>query len=93
MLIVNPVPAVFVASNGAALATGAVLQVTLRRVPSSATGHTLISELAVTAVVLIVQVAPEALVAQEKAPAEADVQVTTEGLAEVPTPAQFVAVI
>ncbi len=85
-------PADLLATSGAAFAVGAVLHVTLSRVPSSATSHTLISLFAVTAVVLTWQVAPEAFVAQEKAPADAAVQVTTEGLAAVPTPAQFVAV-
>lgn len=91
-LIVNPVPPVFVARMIAGGAVGAVLQVTLRRVPSSATATTIISEFAVTAVVLIVQVPAEAFVAHEKAPAAAAVQATIEGLAAVPTTAQLLAV-
>lgn len=48
--------------------------------------------LAVTAVVLTVQVPVEAEVEQENAPDGAAEQETTEGLAAVPTPEQFVVV-
>ena len=91
MLIVNPVPAVLVATRTAGVTVGEVLQVTLSRAPSVATSCTKISELAVTAVVLIVHVAADALVAHENAPAGAAVHDTTEGLAAVRTPAQLVA--
>jgi hypothetical protein len=71
-----------------------VLHVTLKAVPVAAVSlsETRISLLAVTAVVLTWQVAPVAFVAQEKCPAAAEPQEATEGLAAVPTPAQFEAV-
>lgn len=89
MLIVKLVPADFDAKMIAGGTVGAVLQVTLSLVPSSATGVTIISLFAVTAVVLITQVPVEAFVAQENAPAGADPQATRDGLAAVPTAAQF----
>ena len=92
MLITKLVAAVLVASKIAGVTVGAVLQVTPSLVPSSATSTTIISLLAVTAVVLIVHVAAEALVAQEKAPEDADPHAATEGLAAVPTAEQLVSV-
>ena len=92
MLIVNPVAAVLVATSIPGVTVGAVLQVTLSLVPSSATSCTKISEFAVTAVVLMVQVAADAATSHENAPAEAAAHDTTEGLAAVPTAAQLAAV-
>ena len=74
-------------------ASAVVLQVTPRRVPAEAVWVTMTSLLVWAAVVLTVQVAPVAAVAHENAPADAAVQVTTDGLAEVPTPEQFVSVL
>ena len=68
---------------------GPVLQVTLNSVPSAALGVITISIEAVTAVVLITQVPVEALVAQEKIPAAAEPHATSDGLAALPTAAQF----
>jgi hypothetical protein len=71
-----------------------VLQVTLSAVPVTAVSlsKTNISLLAVTAVVFTWQVAPVAFVAHEKCPAADEPQEATDGLAAVPTPAQFVPV-
>lgn len=92
-LIVKLVPATRAFSNRDAGSTFVlVLQVTPNFVPSVSSSCTKICELAVTAVVLTVQVAPVALVAQEKCPAEAEPQAATDGLAADPTAAQFVSV-
>ncbi len=71
-----------------------VLHVTPNRVPVvvSLRPVTNISLLAVTAVVLTVQVPVDALVAQEKEPTIALVQEATLGFADVPTAAQLVVV-
>jgi hypothetical protein len=71
-----------------------VLHVTPSAVPVTAVSlsKTKISLLAVTAVVFTVQVAPVALVAQEKCPATAEAHDATDGLAAVPAAAQLVAV-
>ena len=72
-----------------------VLQVTPKRVPVTVVSlsNTKISLFAVTAVVFTVHVPVEAFVAQENCPAGAAAQDATEGLAAVPTAAQFVAVL
>jgi hypothetical protein len=82
-------------SRVAGLTVVPVLHVTPRRVPVTAVSDskTKISLLAVTAVVLTWQVAPVAFVAHENCPAAADPQAATEGLAAVPTAAQFVVVL
>lgn len=71
-----------------------VLQVTPRRVPVVVSERCVmnICEFAVTAVVLTVQVPPEALVAHENEPAGAPVQEATLGLAAVPTAEQLMPV-
>ena len=90
MLMVKLVAATFADKRIAGVTVGAVLQVTPMGVPSAADSCTMIVELAVTAVVLTVQVPALALVAQEKAPAGAAEQDATEGLAAVPVAAQRV---
>ena len=72
-----------------------VLQVTFNcpDPPSAAFCVIEISLFAVTAVVFTWHVAPVAFVAQENMPARADPQDATEGLAGVPTPLQFDAVV
>lgn len=66
-----------------------MLHVTERRVFSSDTGVTMMTLLAVMPVVLIVQVAAEAFVAQENAPTLDEPQATIEGEAAEPTAAQI----
>src|SRR5579864_3370241 len=94
-LIVKLVAATFAARIGAvAESTFPVLQITFNWLapPSAASCVMVISLLAVTAVVLTVQVPVLAFVAQENIPAAAAEQEATEGLAAVPFAAQFVAV-
>ncbi len=90
MLMVKLVLATFADSRIAGTTLGEVLHVTLNCVPSAADSCTRIVLLAVTAVVLMVQVAADALVAQENTPAEADPHAATDGLAAVPVAAQIV---
>jgi hypothetical protein len=80
-LIVKLVFADLDTTSGPAGNTEFVLQVILRRVPSSATCQTLISLFAVTALVFTVQEPPEAAVEHENAPAAAELQEATDGLA------------
>jgi hypothetical protein len=93
-LIAKPVPAVTPETLGPVGVSAVVLQVIPRRVfkvlPVAGVMKT--SLFAVTIVVLTTHVAPDAATLQEKAPAGAAVQVTTEGLAAVPAAAHFVLV-
>lgn len=88
------VPATMAAIGIAAMTEGEALQVTPKRIPAAAVNVTKILLFAVTAVVFMRQMPPPppALVAHENAPAGAALQEATEGLAAVPTPAQFVVV-
>ena len=91
-LMVKLVPLEMEAIRGAVGVSAVVLHVTPRRPPAEAVGVIVMSLFVVTAVVLMVQVAPEAFVAQEKAPAGAAEHEATEGLAAVPAAEQFVIV-
>lgn len=85
------VPALRAETRGAVKAESAVvLHVTESAGPSEESDSISITLLAVTAVVLITQVAAEALVAQENRPARAAPQVTSEGLAADPFAAHLV---
>jgi hypothetical protein len=80
------------ASVGAAAGSvAAVLQVTLKRVPTASFCWTMISLLAGTAVVLMTQVPVEAVVEHENDPDIAEPHATRDGLAPDPTAAQLVA--
>jgi len=88
--MVKLVPATFEANKREAGRTLVpVLQVTPSFVPCVSSSCTNIWLLAVTRVVLTVQVAPVAFVAHEKLPCEAFAQEATEGLAAVPTAEQL----
>lgn len=94
-LIVKLVALTIPARRGAARPVSAVvLQVTDSRVPTTVdpVGWMRMSLLVVTAVVATVQVPVEAFVAQEKAPAGAAPQATSDGLAPDPATEQFVVV-
>ena len=90
-LIVKLTPFEIAEIRGPVGVSAVVLQVTLRRAPAEAVCVISMSLLVCAAEVLTVQVAPEAFVAQENAPDEAEEHVATDGLADVPTPEQFVA--
>jgi hypothetical protein len=90
--MVKLVPLEMEAIRGAVGVSAVVLHVTPNRPPADAVGVIVMSLFVVTAVVLMVQVAPEAFVAQEKAPAGAAEHEATEGLAAVPAAEQFVIV-
>ena len=92
-LIVNDAPAERVAIIWVGSTVVPVLQVTLSLAPRLSSYTTKIKLLAVTAVVLIWQVAVLAAVAQENEPDAAEPHDATEGEADVPTPAQLVAVL
>src|ERR1039458_3957983 len=92
MLMVKLVPATIADKIGAVLKVRAVLQVLLSLVPSAADGVMLMLLVAVTAVVLTVQVPPDAATSQYTAPEGAAEHATTLGLAAVPEAPQFVSV-
>ena len=89
-MMVKLVPLEIEAMRGPVGVSAVVLHVTPRRPPAEAVGVIVMSLCVVTAVVLTVQVAPEAFVAQEKAPAGAAEQLATDGLVAVPAAEQFV---
>lgn len=89
-LMVKLVPLEIEAMRGPVGVSAVVLHVTPRRPPAEAVGVNVMSLCVVTAVVLTVQVAPEAFVAQENAPTGAAEQLATDGLAAVPAAEQFV---
>lgn len=91
ILIVNDVPATLADRIGAVPNVIAVLHVCDNSVPSAVLGVMNTLLLAVTAVVLIVQVPAEAATSQKTAPADAAPQDTTEGFAAVPDAAQLAA--
>lgn len=92
-LMVKLVAADLLANLGAVKPVSAVvLHVTERFDPSAALGCTKILEFAVTAVVLMTHVPPDALVAQENDPEGAAEQATRDGLAADPAAAQLVVV-
>lgn len=92
--MVKLVPALLAETRGAVRPVSAVvLQVTDRSVPNDESGCTRIVLPAATAVVLIVQVPVEALVAQENDPDEAALHDATEGFAAEPAAAHLVAVL
>ena len=88
MLMVKLVFATFEARRIAGDTVGAVLQVTPSSAPSAALSCTIMELLAFILVVLTMQVAAEAVVAQENEPEPPEPQATREGLAEVPTATQ-----